>query len=182
MFKTRYLVLTGMILIAAISRLLPHPPNFAPITAIALFGGAHFYQKRFAFLVPIAALFLSDLILGFHQLMLFTYGCFVIIIFLGLWLQKRRTVSTIVVTSLMSSILFFMVTNFGVWMLSGMYTYDQNGLMTCYIAALPFFQNTLVGDLVYTGILFGGFALAQRRFTSLRLLANFPNRKNLILE
>ena len=161
-------MLLGMILASVISRLLADPPNFAPITAIALFGGAYFYQKHFAFLIPLAALFLSDLFLGFHQLMFFTYGCFVIIICLGLWLQKRKTVSSVIVTALMSSILFFVVTNFGVWMLSGMYTYDQSGLLTCYIAALPFFQNTLAGDLVYTGILFGGFALAQRRFTFLK--------------
>ena len=169
MFNSRYLILTAMILIAAISRLLPHPPNFAPITGIALFGGAYFSQKRFAFLVPLVALFLSDLMLGLHQLMILTYGCFVAIIAIGLWLQKRRTASRIIATAFMSSVLFFVVTNFGVWMLSGMYTKNINGLMTCYIAALPFFQNTLAGDLVYIGILFGGFAFAQKQFPALRL-------------
>jgi len=111
MFKTRFVVLVGIILAAAASRLIPHPPNFAPITAMALFGGAYFSDKRFAFLVPLTAMFLSDLVIGLHSLMTVIYGSFALIVCIGLWLRKRRTVLPIAGAVLASSILFFVITS-----------------------------------------------------------------------
>lgn len=127
MSKTRTVVLVGMILAAAASRLIPHPLNFAPITAMALFGDAYFAKKRWAFLVSLVAMLVSDLILGFHSLMPIVYGCFAIIVCIGMWLHKRRKALPITGAVLASSILFFVVTNFGVWALSSLYPKTMEG-------------------------------------------------------
>jgi hypothetical protein len=157
-----------LILAAAVSRLIPHPPNFAPVAALALFGGAYFSDKRLAFLVPMAALFLSDLVLGLYGHMEVVYGSFALVVCIGLWLQRRRSAARIAAAALASSILFFILTNFGVWAFGSLYPKTAAGLLTCYTAAIPFFQNTLLGDAVYTAALFGSFALAERTFPVLR--------------
>jgi len=157
-----------MILAAAASRLVPHPPNMTSITAIALFGGAYFSDRRLAFLVPLSALFLSDLILGFYRHMEVVYVSFALIVAIGLWLQKHRTVLPIAAAALGSSLLFFVLTNFGVWVFDALYPKTVEGLIACYVAAIPFFQNTLLGDLLYTAVLFGGFALLERQIPKLR--------------
>jgi hypothetical protein len=157
-----------MILLAALSRLIPHLPNMSSVTAVALFGGAYFSDKRLAFLVPLTALFLSDLILGFYHHMEIVYGTFILIVCIGLWLQKHRSPLSIAGAALASSALFFLLTNLGVWAFDSLYPRTLNGLIACYVAAIPFFRNTLQGDLLYTFILFGGFALLERRFFILR--------------
>lgn len=168
MSKPRFVLLACMILAAAASRLIPHPPNMASITAVALFGGAYLTDKRLAFLVPLAALFLSDLILGFYGHMEIVYGSFALVVCIGFWLQRRRSALRIAGAALVSSILFFVVTNLGVWAFGSLYPKTAAGLLTCYVAAIPFFQNTLVGDALYTAILFGGFAFAEKQFPVLR--------------
>lgn len=168
MLKPRLLLVITMIAAAAASRLVPHPPNLTAVTAMALFGGATLADKRLAFLVPLAALFLSDLVLGFHSEMLVVYGCFAAVVCIGLWLQKHRSAPFIAGAALASSVLFFVTTNFGVWAIDGMYPLTWQGLIACYTAAIPFFRNTLEGDLLYTLVLFGGFALMERRFPALR--------------
>ncbi len=168
MSKSRLLVVVLMILAAAASRLIPHPPNLASITAVALFGGAYLTNKRLALIVPIAALFLSDLILGFYRHMEIVYGSFLLVVFLGFWLQRKRSALRIAGAALASSVIFFIVTNFGVWAFESLYPKTAAGLLACYVAAIPFFQNTLVGDALYTAVLFGGFALAERLFPVLR--------------
>jgi hypothetical protein len=162
MYRIRFFVLAGMILAAAASRLIPHPPNFAPIGAMALFGGACFAQKRWAFVVPLAAMFLGDLVLGLHRLMPVVYGSFAMIVCLGFRLRRRRTVVPIAGAALASSVLFFVLTNFGVWALGSWYPKTLGGLVACYVAAIPFFHNTLLGDAVYSTVLFGGLALAEK--------------------
>ena len=168
MKNTRYLILAGMVLAAAAARLLPHPWNFTPIGAMALFGGAQFAGKRAAFLVPLAALFLSDLMLGLHSLMPFVYGCFALTVCLGFWVRRNASAGRIAVASLISSTVFFLVTNFGVWACLNTYPKNAGGLLECYAAGLPFYRNGVLGDLFYAGLLFGALALAQRRFTALR--------------
>src|SRR5215470_3185154 len=168
MTKPRLMVLVCMILAAAASRLIPHPPNVASITAVALFGGAYLSDKRLAFLVPIAALLLSDFILGFYGHMEIVYGSFALVVCIGLWLRRRRSALRIASAALAGSILFFIITNFGVWVLDSLYPKTMAGLAACYIAAIPFFQNTLMGDALYTAVLFGGFALAEKWFPVLR--------------
>lgn len=179
----RFGVLCLLILLAAFSRLLPHPSNFAPIGAMALFGAAYFSQRYLAFLIPIISMWLSDLVLNnvvygqyfdhfvwFYQGFYFTYGAFILIGLMGFLLLKKVKIQTLLIGSLSASILFFLVSNFGVWFSGTMYPKDLNGLMACYTAAIPFFKNTLMGDLVYCGVLFGAFELAQARIPALQTI------------
>ena len=159
----RFWFASAMILVAALSRLIPHPPNFAPIAAMALAGGVYL-DKRFAVIVPLAALLLSDAIIGFHSLMVFVYGSFLAISFIGLWLKSHKKPLPVFGAALASSLLFFIVSNFGVWVLAdgSIYSRTLAGLLECYVVAIPFFQNTVLGDVVYTGVLFGILEMANR--------------------
>src|SRR6266849_2890739 len=167
MSRPRFIVIALIILAAAASRVIPHPPNVASITAVALFGGAYL-TKRAALIVPLAALVLSDLVLGFYSHMEIVYGSFLLVVCLGFLLQRKRSALRIGGAALASSIVFFVVTNFGVWAFESLYPKTAAGLLACYVAAIPFFQNTLVGDALYTAVLFGGFALAEKLFPILR--------------
>jgi hypothetical protein len=157
-------------LAAAASRLLPHPPNLTPVAAMALFGGAHFPDKRAAFFVTLAAMFLSDLVIGLHRGIPVVYGCFALIVCIGMALrrERRRRPLPIAAAALGSSILFFLITNFAVWARGVLYPKTFAGLAACYVAAIPFFRNTLIGDLAYSAILFGGFALLEWRYRTIR--------------
>jgi hypothetical protein len=172
MLKPRIALLVSMIVAAAATRLMPHPPNLTSISAVALFGGAYFSDKRLAFLVPLAALLASDLVLGLYRGMEFQYASFALIVCLGLWLQSRRRILPVAGAAVASSALFFAITNFGTWATSSLYPHTVAGLALCYTAAIPFFWNTLAGDLFYTAILFGGFAALERTFPVLREAAS----------
>ncbi len=155
----RYGAAVLLIAAAAFSRLLPHPANFTPIAAIALFGGVYF-DKRFAFALPILAMLISDYFIGFHGEMYWVYGSFVLIGFIGLWLKNHKTPLLILGGTFASSILFFTVTNFGVWMKSGsMYAPTWAGLVECYVAAIPFFRNTVGGDVIFVAVMFGVYEM-----------------------
>ena len=157
------------ILVAAAMRLLPHPPNFTPIGAMALFGGAYFGRRALAFAAPLGALLLSDAILGFHSSMPFVYASVALVVLIGWALASRATPLRIAGAAIASSVLFFAVTNFGVWLTGGMYPQTLSGLAACYVAAIPFFQNTMAGDLLFSALLFGGFALLEQRVPLLRV-------------
>ena len=157
-----------LIVAAALSRLLPHPPNFTPVGALALFAGTYLADKRLAFVIPLAALALSDAILGFHLLLPLVYGCFALTVCLGFGLRKRVQLAGLATRVLAASVLFFVVTNFGVWELGTMYPHSIPGLISCYVAAIPFFRNTLLGDASFTALLFGSFAFAERVIPALR--------------
>lgn len=148
------------VLIAALLRVVPHLPNFAPIAAMALFGGAYL-GRRYALILPLAAMVLSDIFLGFDGFAsrLTVYSSFLLIGLIGLWLKKHRSFQNIVLAAIFSSALFFVITNFGVWAFGTIYPRTSEGLVACFIAAIPFLRNTLAGDLFYTGILFGGYEL-----------------------
>jgi hypothetical protein len=148
---------------------------------MALFGAAYYAQRRWAFVVPIVAMWIRDLILNnvvysqyfdgfvwFYSGALFTYGALALIVCLGLRALKRIRIPTLLGSAIGASVVFFLVSNFGVWWSSGMYPHTANGLWTCYVAGLPFFHNTLAGDMVYTALLFGIFEWSARRFPSLR--------------
>ncbi|MCE0499356.1 MAG: hypothetical protein LV481_15555 [Methylacidiphilales bacterium] len=175
MNKPRFAVLIGMILVAAALRLVPHPPNFAPLTAMALFGGACFTDKRLAFLVPLIALFLSDLVIGFYALMPVVYGSFVLTVCLGFWLRHQRNASRVIGASIVSAIMFFILTNLGVWAFETLYPKTTGGLVDCFVMAIPFFGNTLVSSLLYSAMLFGGLAFAESRFNGLREYRLIPS-------
>jgi hypothetical protein len=165
--------------LAALSRLLPHPPNFAPIAGMGLFGAAYFSKKYFAFLIPFVAYWISDLILnnliyaqyyeGFQWFgSLAVYASFALIIVLGFVLLKKVNVNRLLAAGLISSILFFLITNFGSWIGSTAYPQTFSGLIASYVAGIPFFWNTIAGDLFYITVLFGSFEMVKRRYPQLQ--------------
>lgn len=139
----RDLIVLSLLVLAVITRLLPHPPNVTPITAIALFGGCNIKDKNLAFVLPLLCMFLTDLFLGFHIIMPFVYLSFMCISYIGINSEKITNG-----TIFGSSLLFFLVTNFGVWFFG--YPNTLAGLVSCYTLALPFFVNTIIGDLFFT--------------------------------
>lgn len=147
--KEKILYPATIILLAALLRLVPHLPNVAPIGAMALFGGMYL-EKKYAFVLPLIALFLSDVFLGFHTTMPFVYGSFLLSGLIGLWIRQDRSVKRVVFGTLASSVLFFLITNFGTWLVAGMYERSPKGLLEAFVLALPFFRNTIFGDLLYT--------------------------------
>ncbi len=164
----RTILALTMIAVAAVLRIVPHPWNFAPIGAMALFSGAMLRDKRLAFLFPLLTLFAGDLFIGFHKLIPIVYASFLVSVAIGLWLKNRRTFALVTGATLLGAIQFFIVTNFGVWALGSFYPRTVAGLAACYVAGVPFFWNTLAGDALYAGLLFGGFALAGRLFPVLQ--------------
>ena len=177
----RYSVITVMILLAAFSRLLPHPPNFAPIGGMALFGAAYYTRKWWAYLIPIAAMWLSDLLLNnivyaeyfdrfvwFYSGALFTYGAFALIVLMATFTLRNVRVPQLLFSALGASVIFFIVSNFGVWFSTDMYPKTLAGLGACYLAGIPFFKNTVLGDLVYSAALFGLFEVSLSWFPVLR--------------
>ncbi len=164
-----------VILVAVLMRLLPHLPNFTPIAAMALFGGVYL-NKKYAFFIPLAAMFVSDIFLGFHPAMPYVYGSFVLAGIIGLWLKNHKSAKNVICASLISSILFFLITNFGVWA-AGWYPKNLSGLFESYIMGIPFFKNTVFGDLCYTGMFFGGYELIQVLASRYSLKKAFVNKK-----
>jgi hypothetical protein len=165
----RTIVIAGIVLAAAALRLAPHPMNFAPIGALALFGGAYFSSKREALAIPLLSLIVGDMFTGFHQLIPFVYASFLVSVTIGFWLRQKRSAPRVAAATLAGAIQFFLVTNFALWASSiGSYPKTADGLVACYIAGIPLFWNTLAGDAVYATLLFGGMALAERRFSALR--------------
>ena len=166
--RTRLITLSIIVFSIALFRLLPHPPNVSPVAAMALFGGVYFADRRLAFLLPFAALLLSDLLIGLHDTMLFVYAGFALTVLIGLYIRSKLSVTRIAAAAVFSSALFFGLTNFGVWLTSGMYPATAAGLMQAYVAGIPFLQNSLLGNMAFTALLFGGFALLQQRYRVLR--------------
>lgn len=163
-------VLTLMVFGAAFARLIPHPPNFAPIAAMALFGGAYFSKKTFAFIIPLAALFISDLVIGIYSYAWMVYLSFALIVILGIVMLKKISVKNLIVASLSASISFFIITNFGVWALGTLYPKTPAGLMESYIAAIPFLQYSLIGDLFFVGLMFGVYELIKAKVPALQTI------------
>ena len=158
------LLVLALILFAAFTRLIPHSPNFTPVISIALFAGAYL-QKRFAFLIPLAAMLMSDLIIGFYSpvSMAFVYGSFLLVVVLGLTMNGKVSMMKVGGFSLVGAVLFFVLTNFGVWLVPGSeYPKTLAGLVQCYILAIPFFSNTVVSAIVYSAALFGIYGAAEK--------------------
>lgn len=171
----RFTILCAIVIVAALSRLIPHPLNCSPLAAMAIFGGAHFANKWHAIFVPILATWLSDVFINnfiygayyptftfFYEGFYWQYATYALIAILSITFLKTINFAKVLSASLLASVLFFIITNFGCWIGSSFYTQDLAGLMQCYAAGIPFFKGTLSGDLMYTAILFGAFALAQR--------------------
>jgi hypothetical protein len=165
---SRLAALFGAIVAAAALRLVPHPPNFSPIDAMALFSGAYLGRRALAFAAPLSAMLLSDAFLGFYSGVWVTYIGIAAVVLIGRSGLQTRSPFRIGVAAVASSVVFFLISNFGTWALSGMYPHNLAGLGACYVAAIPFLQNTVAGDLFYAVLLFGGFALAEHLAPRLR--------------
>ncbi len=163
MLHPRSLTLLAIIFAVVLFRFLPHPPNVSPVAAISLFAGAYFVDRKLAFVVPFAAMLLSDMVLGFHSTMVYVYAALGLTVVMGFWLQRRRSITNVTLAAIGSSLLFFVITNFGVWF-SGLHGYAMNtqGLMQTYIAGIPFLQNSVLGNLAFVALLFGGFGWLQK--------------------
>jgi hypothetical protein len=167
--QPRAALTTGIVLAAAALRIVPHPMNFTPIGALALFGGAYFSSKRVAVAVPLLSLVAGDLFTGFHPLIPYVYASFLVSVAIGFWLRRKKSAPRIGTATVAGAIQFFLITNFALWASSiGSYPKDLKGLAECYIAGLPLLGNTLAGDTFYVALLFGGMALAEKRFPCLR--------------
>ena len=175
--KAGLIFIISVIVSGAFFRFIPHWPNFTPIAAMALFGGAYLGRRHLAFMIPFAAMFLSDLLLGLHKDMWAVYLAFGITVFIGTLIRNNVKVISIISASLASSVIFFLLTNFAAWLSSPIYPQNFAGLMESYIAGLAFFNNgslglsffmnEIAGSLFYNGLFFGVFALAVQKFPKL---------------
>ena len=152
----------SIILILALSRLLPHPPNFTPILAMGFFAGAVLDKKIFAYIITLSAMILSDLFIGFHSSIFVVYFALSICVLFGTFIQNKLNILNGVIGISGGVLSFYLITNFAVWYGSGMYTLDFNGLITCYIMALPFLQNTILSSAIYGIAAFGAYRLAEK--------------------
>jgi hypothetical protein len=167
--NARLTVLLSAIVAAAALRLVPHPPNFSPIDAMALFSGAYLGRRLLAFIAPLGALLASDLMIGgYYHGMATVYFTVALIVMIGMTARKRVSAPRVGALAVLSSVLFFGITNLGMWLFSGFYPRTLAGLETCFVAAIPFFQNTLAGDLFYAALLFGGFKIVELLIPRLR--------------
>ena len=146
--------IAGLVLLLALSRLIPHPPNFTPLGAMAILAGAVAKDIRLGMLIPIAAMLISDALIGFHSSLLFVYGAVIIMVLISRYLLSAYSVTKLAVTALIVSILFFLITNFGAWLSHDMYPRTLNGLWQAYVAGIPFFRNTVLSSLFFTAISF----------------------------
>ena len=176
-------VLSIIILLAAFTRIMPHPPNFSPIAAIGLFGAAHFAKKWQAFFIPLIGIWVSDLVINnyvysssssnivwFYSGFYWQYISYILIIFSGLFIFNRGISLTKTVGGMISSSgIFFLVSNFGVWAGGTMYPKNFGGLITCYAAGIPFIHNTIISDVLFTTVLFGTYYLLQVEYSSLKI-------------
>lgn len=181
MNKKSIFIVTGFIVFAALTRLLPHAYNFTPLGAIALFGAAYFPKKKWALIIPIAAFWVSDLLLNnivysefyegftwFTGGMLYIYGSIAMIAILGYYLLKKVTFGRVLGGALGASIIFFIVSNFGVWAGGSMYPHTLEGLISCYTAAIPFFHYTIAGNIIYSAVLFGSYEWLKATYPQLQ--------------
>lgn len=157
------LTIFGLVLLGIFSRFIPHPPNFTAIGAVALFAGATLTSKRLALALPLVALFLTDLLIGLHNTMIFVYLAFVVVGLLSrAYLKQDQKVAKLLLASLSSSLIFFLITNFGVWVMQSMYSKDFAGLTQCYLMAIPFLETQVLGDLFYSAALFASLEMIRR--------------------
>jgi Family of unknown function (DUF6580) len=165
---SRTMLALALVVLAAVLRIVPHPWNFAPIGAMALFSGATIRNKRLALFFPLLTLIAGDLFIGFHKLIPLVYASTLLSVALGFLLRDRKSLPRIAGVTMLGAIQFFVVTNFGVWLLLGTFPKSEVGLVACYIAGAPLFWNTLASDALYVTLLFGGFAFAERLFPALQ--------------
>lgn len=168
LFDARLWGAVAMVFIGAALRIVPHPANVTPIAAIALFGGAYLSRRWLALGIPFLAMLISDSVIGFHDQMVAVYVAFAAATLIGFFLRKRRSLTRIAAATLVSSLVFFVITNFAVWAQGQMYPLTAAGLADCFVMALPFFERSLLGDLFFVSVMFGVWAWAEHLVPQLR--------------
>jgi len=164
----RVVIILCFILFAAVVRILPHPWNFTPVGAMALFSGAKLGGTWKAFLLPLSALFLGDAFVGFYRILPLVYLSFSISVVIGILVRRRQSLLSMSLATLLGAAQFFLITNWAMWAFGTTYPKSLQGLLSCYTAGIPFFGNTLRGDAFYTFLLFGGFARLERMVPAFR--------------
>lgn len=167
MNKYRLAALLLLVLAATALRLMPQPPNFTPVLALALFSGVFFRDRRLALFVPLGVMLISDLLLGWHATMPFVYFSFALIVFMGRAIRPRVSTALVAGGGITGSMMFFIITNFGVWLTGTMYPKTMEGLFACYVAAIPFLHYMIAGTLFYSALFFGLFLLAERNIPAI---------------
>ena len=165
--ERRFCAIVLVVFFISFARIIPHPPNFTPVLAVGLFAGAFLQSRHSAILLVFASMFFSDLFLGFHSTFFFTYFSLFLCVMIGGFLKNNTKLLPVFGATIASSFLFYLITNFGVWMVYSIYPNTFSGLLQSYIAGIPFFGNSLAGNFFYVGIVFGGFSLIEKRFFKL---------------
>ena len=175
--QIQFTALVMIIVLAAMSRLIPHVQNFSPICALGLFGAAYFDRRWQAFLIPILATFLSDIFISRfihtnHPFLYigieWQYVSYFFIVLAGFFIMKKVTFRNVVLGIFSSTAIFYLITNIGCWPGNPIYSQDFSGFITCLAAGLPFIKGTLIGNIFFTTLLFGGYSLLQSKFEILR--------------
>lgn len=158
----KIMAVSAIILLLAASRLVKHPYNFTPITAMSIFAGCYL-RKHWGLVFPLGGMLVSDYFIGFYdwKLMAAVYAGIGISFYVGWYLRKKIRWYRVILAALVSSLFFFVVSNFSVWLFYAWYPHTLAGLVQCFVMALPFFKNSLAGDLIYTGVIFGAYGFVQ---------------------
>jgi len=156
-----------LITLGVLSRFFIHFSNFTPILAIALFAG-FYLSKRNALIVPLVMMVISDAFVGFHDMILFTWGTILLTSYIGIRNRDNKSIKTVAFASIGSAVIFHIVTNFAVWVFYTTYPKSIAGLIECYVAAIPYFRGTLLSTIIYTAVLFGGYEFLAARIKNTR--------------
>lgn len=156
-----------LVILAISTRLLPHPANFAAVGAVALFSGTYL-KKNYAIWLPLIIMVISDVIIGLHNLIFFTWGSFILIGCIGFWVRKNKNFHNVIFATVTGSLAFFFITNFAVWAFTPLYAKTSQGLLECFVMALPFFRNSFLGDAFYVGVLFGAYESSRYLLPKIR--------------
>ena len=164
----KILLIISVIFLVSLTRIFPHPPNFTPILALAIFGGAYLPNRITAISLPIISMFISDLIIGFHSQIFTVYATIILLSILG-HLMKTKNFKNFAITGFTGSLIFFIITNFSVWLGGSLYPLTIDGIIQCYIMAIPFFHNTLISTILFLTILFFGYTFAEKKISNLKI-------------
>ena len=164
----KILLIISVIFLVSLTRIFPHPPNFTPILALAIFGGAYLPNRITAISLPIISMFISDLIIGFHSQIFSIYATIILLSILG-HLMKTKNFKNFAITGFTGSLIFFIITNFSVWLGGSLYPLTIDGIIQCYIMAIPFFHNTLISTILFLTILFFGYSFAEKKISNLKI-------------
>lgn len=164
----KILLIISVIFLVSLTRIFPHPPNFTPILALAIFGGAYLPNRITAISLPIISMFISDLIIGFHSQIFTVYAAIILLSILG-HLMKTKNFKNFAITGFTGSLIFFIITNFSVWLGGSLYPLTIDGIIQCYIMAIPFFHNTLISTMLFLTILFFGYTFAEKKISNLKI-------------